>query len=59
MTAALAALRHAIAMLATSGAVALLVYDVVGLRILRTAWVNLDKIWAVAFVGAGVFVWLG
>jgi hypothetical protein len=59
MTAALAALLHAIAMLATSGAVALLVYDVVGLRILRTAWVNLDKIWAAAFVGAGVFVWLG
>ena len=59
MTAALAALLHAIAMLAASGAVALLVYDVVGLRILRTAWVNLDKIWAVAFVGAGVFVWLG
>ncbi|MGE5764942.1 MAG: hypothetical protein ACM3ZF_14035 [Mycobacterium leprae] len=58
-TAALAALLHAVAMLTTSGAVAVLVYDVVGLRILRTAWVNLDKIWAVAFIGAGVFMWFG
>jgi hypothetical protein len=59
LTAALAAVLHAVAMLATSGAVAVLVYDLVGLRILRTAWINVDKIWAAAFIGAGIFVWLG
>jgi hypothetical protein len=38
--------------------VALAVYEVVGLRVLTTAWVNLDRVWALAFVVAGVFVWL-
>ena len=52
-----AALVHGLAMLATSGVVAVLVYEVVGLRILRSAWVNLDRIWAVAFLLAGAFVW--
>jgi sulfite exporter TauE/SafE len=41
-------------MVAVAGVVALVVYEVVGLRILRTAWVNLDRIWAYALVGAGV-----
>lgn len=57
--AVLAAVVHALAMMVTSGVVAVLVYRVVGLRILRTAWVNLDRIWAVAFVVAGVSVWIG
>ena len=46
-------------MMVTAGIVAVFVYKVVGLRILRSAWINLDKIWAVAFVVAGVFVWVG
>jgi hypothetical protein len=29
------------------------VYEFVGLGILRKAWVNLDRIWAVALVAAG------
>jgi hypothetical protein len=37
-----------------TGAVALVVYEVVGLRILRTAWINLDRIWALALIGAGI-----
>jgi hypothetical protein len=45
---------HTVAMVTVAGAVALVVYEVVGLRILRTAWVNLDRIWAYALVGAGV-----
>nr|WP_240947642.1 hypothetical protein [Planosporangium mesophilum] len=45
---------HTVAMVAVAGAVALVVYEVVGLRILRTAWVNLDRVWAYALVGAGV-----
>ncbi|GAB94190.1 hypothetical protein KILIM_003_01130 [Kineosphaera limosa NBRC 100340] len=53
------AVVHALAMMVTAGVVALLVYRVVGLRILRSAWINLDKIWAAAFILAGLFVWLG
>jgi hypothetical protein len=45
---------HTVAMVAVAGAVGLVVYEVVGLRILRTAWVNLDQVWAYALVGAGV-----
>lgn len=52
-----AAAVHGLAMLATSAVVAVLVYEVVGLRILRSAWVNLDRIWAGAFLLAGAFVW--
>jgi hypothetical protein len=45
---------HTVAMVAVAGVVAVVVYEVVGLRILRTAWVNLDRIWAYALVGAGL-----
>jgi hypothetical protein len=45
---------HTAAMMAVAGVVALVFYEVVGLRILRTAWVNLDQVWACALVGAGV-----
>ena len=49
-----AALVHTAAMLAVMGCVAMLVYRVFGLGFLRRAWVNLDKVWAVALIGAGV-----
>lgn len=45
---------HVGAMIITCGAVALVVYEVLGLRVLRSLWVNLDKVWAFALVGAGV-----
>lgn len=48
-----AAAVHTGAMLAVAAAVALTVYHVLGLRILRSAWVNLDRVWAAAMVGAG------
>lgn len=44
---------HTIAMFLAMACIALLVYDRVGLKVLRTAWVNLDLIWAVALIGAG------
>ena len=44
---------HTVAMVAVAGVVALLVYRVVGLAILRTAWINLDLVWAVALIGSG------
>jgi hypothetical protein len=47
-------LLHTGAMIATAGAIAILVYDWVGLAILRSAWINLDTIWAGALVAAGV-----
>lgn len=45
---------HTAAMLAVMGAVALIVYEKVGLAILRSAWVNLDTIWAGALIAAGI-----
>jgi hypothetical protein len=45
---------HTLATAAVTGVVAIVVYEVVGLRILRTGWINLDRIWAFALVGAGV-----
>jgi hypothetical protein len=44
---------HTAAMVVVAGAVALVCYDLVGLRLLRTAWVNLDRVWAFALIGAG------
>lgn len=53
-TAALAVTVHVAAMLAAMGAVSLLVYDRFGTALLRKTWVNLDAVWAGAFVVAGV-----
>ena len=47
-------LVHTGAMIAVTGAIAILVYEWVGLAILRSAWINLDTIWAGALVAAGV-----
>jgi len=47
-------LLHTGAMIAITGAIAILVYEWVGLAILRSAWINLDTIWAGALVAAGV-----
>ena len=51
--AALATLLHTATMLLTAGAVALVVLQVLGLSVLRRAWINIDRIWAVALIGAG------
>jgi hypothetical protein len=45
---------HTGAMVVLMGAIAIVVYDYVGLAILRSAWINLDTIWAGALVAAGV-----
>jgi hypothetical protein len=50
----LAALLHVGAMLLVMGAIAVLVYDRWGVGVLRRGWVNLDAVWAGAFVLAGV-----
>jgi hypothetical protein len=42
----MAAIIHAVGYLAVTTAVALVIYHRVGLKLLRTAWINLDVIWA-------------
>jgi hypothetical protein len=54
LTSALGLVLHVAAMVAVMGFVALLVYDRYGVAILRKAWINLDGVWAAAFVLAGV-----
>jgi hypothetical protein len=54
LTGALGLLLHVGAMVAVMAVVALLVYDKLGVAVLRKAWINLDGVWAGAFVLAGV-----
>jgi hypothetical protein len=49
-----AALVHTAGYLLVTGLIAVIVYEKVGLRFLRTAWLNLDLIWAAALVITGV-----
>jgi hypothetical protein len=44
---------HTGAMVAVMGTIAILVYEKLGLAILRSAWINLDTIWAGALIAAG------
>ena len=53
--AVLALTVHLAAVVLVMGAVALVVYEKLGLAILRKAWVNLDLVWAGALVVAGAF----
>jgi hypothetical protein len=54
MTGALGLLLHVGAMVAVMGVVAVLVYERLGVAVLRKAWINLDGVWAGAFVLAGL-----
>jgi hypothetical protein len=47
---------HSGAMLATTAVVALVVYDWVGVAVLRRGWVNLDLVWTAALVAVGVWL---
>jgi hypothetical protein len=53
-TGGVAALVHTAGYLLVTGVVAVIVYERVGLRFLRAAWVNLDLIWAVALMVTGI-----
>lgn len=44
---------HAIGYLAVTALIAVLIYEKLGLGLLRKAWINLDLIWAVALIGTG------
>jgi hypothetical protein len=54
LTGALGLLLHVGAMVAVMAVVAVLVYDKLGVAVLRKAWINLDGVWAGAFLLAGV-----
>jgi hypothetical protein len=54
--ATLAVIVHSLAMLITTGAVALIVYEWAGLDFLRRGWVNLDLLWTAALIGMGLWL---
>jgi hypothetical protein len=49
---------HTVGYVLVMGLVALVVYEKLGLALLRHAWFNLDLLWAAALVAAGVLTWL-
>jgi hypothetical protein len=51
---AVAVVLHVVAMVAVMAVVAVVVYDRLGVRVLRKAWINTDGVWAASFVAAGV-----
>jgi len=51
-----ATLVHSASTLITTGLVAFLVYDRIGLAILRRGWINLDWIWSFALIAIGVLL---
>jgi hypothetical protein len=52
-TALAASALHTVTMLVTAGAIALVVTELLGLSVLRHAWLNVDRLWAVALLAAG------
>jgi hypothetical protein len=57
-TALAAVAVHTAAMLVVTGVVAVIVYEWVGLSILRTAWLNPDLLWTGALAGTGLMLLL-
>jgi hypothetical protein len=49
-----ATLVHTASYLAVAGGIAWVVYDRLGLRLLRTAWINVNLIWAIALIVTAV-----
>ncbi|WP_424629852.1 hypothetical protein [Bradyrhizobium sp. SYSU BS000235] len=47
---------HTTAMLVVTGAIAILVYEWIGVAILRSAWINLDLIWVLALSVTGAIL---
>ena len=45
---------HTVAMFAVMSVIAIVVYEKLGVTILKRTWFNLDLLWAVALVGAGL-----
>jgi hypothetical protein len=58
-TAAVGIGLHGVTMLVVTLAVAVAVYEWVGLGFLRRGWINVDAIWSLALVAAGALLLLG
>ncbi|MGJ7509072.1 hypothetical protein [Variovorax sp. GT1P44] len=46
-------LVHSVAMIGSGLGIAWIVYRFLGLRVLRTAWIDLDAVWAMALIASG------
>lgn len=49
---------HTAAMLATTAAIAAVVYQWLGVAFLRRGWINLDLVWTIALVATGLFLFV-
>ena len=58
LTTTLAVVVHTGGYLLVTGVVAWIIYWKLGLALLRTAWLNLDLVWAVALMATGCFTLL-
>jgi hypothetical protein len=47
---------HTLSHLVVSGLIAWVVYDFIGLAILRRSWINLDLIWCFSLIGAAIIL---
>ena len=47
---------HTLAVVGVTATIAVVVYEWIGLEILRRAWINLDVIWMLALATAGLFL---
>ena len=56
LIAAIAVGVHTISHLVIAGLVAWIVYDFIGLAVLRRSWINLDLIWYFSLLGAAVIL---
>jgi hypothetical protein len=54
LTGAIVVIVHTSSMVIVMGTIAIVIYEKVGLAILRSAWINLDVIWAGALIAAGL-----
>ena len=52
-------ISHMLGMIIVSTTIAYFVYKVIGLRILRTAWVNFDYLWSFVLIVGGLFIFFG
>ena len=54
--ASLAVAVHTMAMLVVTGAIAIIVYEWIGLGFLRRGWLNVDLAWNLALIGTGLLL---
>ncbi len=54
MAALLASLLHAFGYLLITAAVALIVFEKLGVRMLRKAWFNVDLVWVATLIATGL-----